>query len=365
MEFDLNNFLVFLSTCILTKGTNRTIILDGQRNNFVAIPETMNVVLEEFKKKKSINEVIQFFGDDNKQTIFEYIEFLIDYEFAILVDEEEFDNFIEIDTSFEMPAIITNCIIENPKSKDESFEKTIKELIAFNCQNIQIVFYELNEISLLIEIVNYLNNFDFRSIDLIIPFARGTLKYILEKHTEKIKITNVLVHSTPIEILKEDFKNFSVNFIENKITNFTSCGVVSQKYFTVNKLKVLESINHNSCLHKKLAIDKDGNVKNCPAMGENFGNIKDTSLHEAVNKSGFKKYWNITKDQIEVCKDCEFRHICTDCRAFVENPEDQYSKPLKCGYSPYTNVWEEWSTNPLKEKAIQYYGMQQLVKKQD
>jgi hypothetical protein len=78
---------------------------------------------------------------------------------------------------------------------------------------------------------------------------------------------------------------------------------------------------------------------------------------EALEKPGFKK------DQIEVCKDCEFRYICTGCRAYLEDPEDIHSKPLKCGYNPYTCEWEEWSTNPLKQKAIEHYGMQELVKK--
>ena len=47
----------------------------------------------------------------------------------------------------------------------------------------------------------------------------------------------------------------------------------------------------------------------------------------------------------------------------IEDPNNIYSKPLKCGYSPYTNQWEEWSTNPLKQQAIEFYGMQELVKK--
>ena len=90
-------------------------------------------------------------------------------------------------------------------------------------------------------------------------------------------------------------------------------------------------------------------------MKESYGNIKDTTLEEVLNKKGFKKLWTIHKDKIKVCQDCEFRHICTDCRAYREDPEDIYSKPLKCGYSPYTNEWEEWSTNPLKQKAIKHY----------
>ena len=96
-------------------------------------------------------------------------------------------------------------------------------------------------------------------------------------------------------------------------------------------------------------------------MSQSFGNIKDTTLAEALEKPDFKKYWNINKDKIHVCKDCEFRYICTDCRAYVEDPEDILSKPLKCGYNPYTGEWSEWSTNPLKQKAIEHYGMQDLL----
>jgi SPASM domain peptide maturase of grasp-with-spasm system len=93
-------------------------------------------------------------------------------------------------------------------------------------------------------------------------------------------------------------------------------------------------------------------------MSLSFGNIKDIMLEKALNHENFKKYWNITKDQIAVCKDCEFRHICTDCRAYIEEPNDMYSKPLKCGYDPYSNKWSEWSTNPLKRKGIKFYGME-------
>ena len=111
----------------------------------------------------------------------------------------------------------------------------------------------------------------------------------------------------------------------------------------------------------KVSVDQNGNIKNCPSMKETFGNIKDTTLSEAIEKPGFKKYWDINKDKIHVCKDCEFRYICTDCRAYVEDPEDILSKPLKCGYNPYTGEWSEWSTNPLKQKAIDFYGMRDLV----
>jgi SPASM domain peptide maturase of grasp-with-spasm system len=148
-----------------------------------------------------------------------------------------------------------------------------------------------------------------------------------------------------------------------KISSSNNCGIISKDYFTTNIPHFTESQHHNTCLNRKISIDANGEIKNCPSMAKSYGNIKDTKLIDVVNNPEFQKVWHIKKDEITKCKDCEFRHICTDCRAYLENPEDQYSAPLKCGYDPYTCEWEEWSTNPLKEKAIEFYGMQELVKK--
>jgi SPASM domain peptide maturase of grasp-with-spasm system len=148
-----------------------------------------------------------------------------------------------------------------------------------------------------------------------------------------------------------------VFYIKEIITGANHCGRISTRYFVSNLNFFTESQHHNTCLNRKISIDQNGNIKNCPNMTKDYRNISSTTLQEALNHPDFKKYWNITKDKISVCKDCEFRHICTDCRAYIENPEDIYSKPLKCGYNPYTCEWEDWSTNPLKEKVIKHYGI--------
>jgi len=83
-------------------------------------------------------------------------------------------------------------------------------------------------------------------------------------------------------------------------------------------------------------------------MEKSFGNISSISLKEIISNENFSRLWTINKDEIKVCQDCEFRYVCTDCRAYIENKEDIYSKPLKCGYNPYTCEWSEWSENKLK-----------------
>jgi radical SAM protein with 4Fe4S-binding SPASM domain len=73
-------------------------------------------------------------------------------------------------------------------------------------------------------------------------------------------------------------------------------------------------------------------------MLEDFGDIRTTPLREALEMPGFRDRWSVTKDSVGVCRDCEFRYICTDCRAYTDGG-DPLGKPAKCTYDPYTATW--------------------------
>lgn len=102
----------------------------------------------------------------------------------------------------------------------------------------------------------------------------------------------------------------------------------------------IESHSRNNCLNQKICIDHDGAIKNCPAMKQIYGYISTDKLIDIVKSSGFTSVWRITKDNVMVCKDCEFRYVCPDCRVFINNRDNIYSHPLKCKYNPYTAKWE-------------------------
>ena len=156
------------------------------------------------------------------------------------------------------------------------------------------------------------------------------------------RIGSIIVFSAPF------FKNIPITdpvsnflFVEENINEENSCkGYISKQYFSIDTKLFVESQLHNTCLNRKICIDADGEIKNCPSMKRSFGNIKDTTLKEAIEKPGFKELWFICKDKIDVCKDCEFRHMCTDCRAFIKDPDNIYSQPAKCPYNPYIAKWQ-------------------------
>jgi len=76
-------------------------------------------------------------------------------------------------------------------------------------------------------------------------------------------------------------------------------------------------------------------------MGTSFGDANQESFHDVIQNEEFKVKTSINKDQIAICQDCEFRYICTDCRAYLLDQDNPLSKPLKCAYDPYTGVWKE------------------------
>ncbi len=359
----MTHFKIF-PNCKIVSGKKNAIIHDLERNTSELIPLEFAKILNELDKKTPINILKSKYTDNEQKIIDVNLKHIVDKEYGIFCSEELFSCFPEMSLEFQESSEITNSIIELKYSTIFNLNNYLVQLEELGCFDVSIIFYELLSEKLFIDIFNQIPQNRIKSVEILSKWYDGINDSLFSSINEFCpKIVKLSFFACPFEKSEtwDKDKNilFDRQFVSTDITNFTHCGKVEPKYFNTHINKVLEAINHNSCLHKKIAIDTDGNIKNCPAVPESFGNIKTTSLREALNRSSFKKYWNLTKDNIEVCKDCEFRYICTDCRAFTERThisnEMDISKPLKCGYDPYLGEWKEWSINPLKQKTIQYY----------
>jgi len=353
------------SDILITKGVNRILISDLQRNSSELQSLELNNIVEELKSN-SIEEVFAFYDEESKEIVQEYLNFLLEKEYGFITENNWDENFPPLSLAFRDASTISNIFIETA-------DLLLSPQLVQSIENLGIrhlVIYCESELSLtsFLTLEGTLNNSCLESIEIFSLYHSGVDDDFIKTLNEKCaRIYSLIFHNcekTPFEVA--DIFKFNLVFTSEHL-KINSCGKVDLKYFDTNLMKVLEAVNHNSCLNKKIGIDINGNIKNCPAMPQIFGNINDISLEDVLNIKDFKAYWNITKNDIVVCKDCEFRNVCTDCRAFTERTHTNHagldiSKPLKCGYNPATNKWEEWSTNPLKQKAIQHYGMQQLVK---
>lgn len=363
-------YLKLFENCQIITGENRAIVCDLQRNDYVLIPLDLASLFD--KDKKLEPDEIRFQLDNDSIHVFnDYLSLLKEKEFVFSCSEEELPLFPDLSNEFAYPAIATNMIVDYNKNSKHDFQAILKNfIISANCRHLELRFFDIVDFKVIDGIMAFLNRSLVKSIQIYLKESQKVdYTFIIDWVKRNKKILKLVIHSSTENIIMRtpEYGFGAIVKIKQKISSSIHCGLIHPNYFNTQIKSYTESLHHNSCLNRKISIDVNGDIKNCPSMPESYGNIRDTSLEEALSKPGFKKYWNITKDDIEVCKDCEFRYICTDCRAYTErtkfNDNIDLSKPLKCGYNPYTNEWAEWSKNPLKQKAIEYYGMEELTKK--
>ncbi len=306
--------------CFFVKGYKMNLLFDIQNSVWYHI-------------KESEEELI---GNNLNIEMKEYLELN-----GIVLDIPDFmiDSLPQIDTSYKSPQIYEGIIIDISKKTSFHIPTILKKLDYLNLVNLQLRFFDSPEIGYLQEIIDSLDILTIESSEIILPYSIDTLD-VLEKDDyilKASKVFKVIFHSINLNSI---FKKSNINkiyFTSDYILDDSYCGQISALNFSSNPKHLFKSINYNSCLHKKIGIDVDGNIKNCPSLKFVIGNIEDL---DSINITGneFKTSF-IKKDDIEVCKDCEFRHICTDCRAFTDSSSRTNSRPMKCGYNPYIGKW--------------------------
>ena len=123
------------------------------------------------------------------------------------------------------------------------------------------------------------------------------------------------------------------------VRSASDCGYVSPDFFSVNVRAFTEALAFNSCLNRKVSIDAAGRIRNCPALPAAYGAVGEVPLARAVAREDFRAVWQVTKDQVEDCRVCEFRYVCQDCRAHLRDPLNPRSKPARCTYDPWQARW--------------------------
>ena len=357
-----DNHLKLFACCFPVKGASRSLICDVQRYKTYFIPNSLYDMLL-CLNERSINSIYALYGANNEETITEYIQFLIENDLAFICPKKDLQNFPSINVDdFDLPYDISNAILELDDVDPVFLQTVVSQLIEVRCTAVEIRFLTQIELPQLDYVLSLFSDSIIKIINVILIDNGYNLEEVKNLFFIHLRVTKIFIGSSINEAYYSNFTPGSseIIFTNRKIHLPSCCGNFSKNDLNYNISFFAEAQKFNTCLNRKVAIDKTGNIKNCPSMSVSFGNIFDTKISTVIQKSDFVEKWLINKDQIEICRDCEFRYNCMDCRAYLEDPSNNYSKPLKCGYSPYTNVWEEWSVNPLKNVAKTHYNLENI-----
>jgi len=353
-------FIVF-GNVQLNKGAKRCLILDSYRKLYYLIPLGLFNILKKYKNQ-TISDIYRKFNKNEWSVLDEYFDFLVKEDLVFLTPFiSDLKRFKPMSIQWDHYGLITNSVMEF-KSMDQFNDRkfVLNQINNLNCMYLQLFFSCTIKFEDFEGLALAFEDTEFRSIEIFSIYNQTINTELIASFFQKYtRISKIVLYCSPQNITNDYLQGFSsLIYSMQKNGDALACGKISPTYFSATVSHYTESQHHNTCLNRKICIDEEGEIKNCPSMPKSYGNIKNTNLLEIINNPTFQEVWHLKKDDITKCKDCEFRHICTDCRAFVDNPEDKFSAPLKCGYNPYTGEWEEWSKNPLKEKAIEFYGLQ-------
>ena len=355
------SYMLLRPQVITTTGYNRSLLIDLGKGSYFFIPNSLAEFIRENNKKK-INAIFLEYPVDDRAVVQEYLDWLLTQGLAITCASTAFiNNISKVAFNWDSPFEITNCILELSTANFDYFGQIIKELAACRVPFLELRVFEHLDFELLYKALEIVQESDLKHVRLIVKYTGDlNIKKIRKAFQYFTILSSIDIFSAGLD------KSFTihdgttaVNYRTEHLSN-CSCGKFGINYFSPNMEFYSESRAYNSCLNRKVAIDANGAIKNCPSLSQSYGNIQTVSLTEVLAMKGFQDLWGLNKEKIKVCRDCEFRDICTDCRAYLQDPRDVFSKPLKCGYDPYSCEWKDWSKNPLSQKSIEYYNLQEL-----
>ncbi|HEX2223944.1 MAG TPA: grasp-with-spasm system SPASM domain peptide maturase [Thermoanaerobaculia bacterium] len=335
-------FRLFAS-CIPVKGARRSVVCDLQRGTYQLIPNGLYEILTEHRDQPVV-AIKAAYDHEFDEEIDEYFQFLLDQEFGFWCDEPEL--FPDLDLTWDAPGRITNALIDVDAGSRHDFPALLAQLDALGCAALEVRFFRPCTLADLRQVLEASRHGRLRSVQLLFPHGDGLADEALDQLCRDYpRLSGLVVHSAPEDRRrKAPGTPVPLHYRKAVIDSADHCGQVHPGYFVTNIGHFTEAQQHNTCLNRKLSIDARGEIRNCPSLPKSFGNAAEAPLADALAQPGFRELWTVHKDEIEVCRDCEFRYVCTDCRAYLTDPGNLYAKPRKCGYDPYTAQWSTGST---------------------
>ncbi|HEX8431974.1 MAG TPA: grasp-with-spasm system SPASM domain peptide maturase [Longimicrobium sp.] len=330
-------FILF-ANCVPVRGARRSTICDLQRGRVHPVPNGLHEVVTA-GRGRTLAELKADYGPDAASVLDGYFTFLLENDLGFWCDDPA--AFPPLDMGWDHPGRVSNAIVDVGPRSEHDFAALVRQLDELGCRALQIRVFAPWPLARLDAALAHAAKSRLRAIEVIFPWSpEWNGREMADLVLRHPRVSSMLVHSAP-ERRTEAFGpgDTPVHYTEQVIDHHSHCGQVHPAYFAVTLGGFTEATGANSCLNRKISVDAEGEIRNCPSMPRSFGNAARVPLAGALEADGFREHWGVTKDQVRTCRDCEFRYVCTDCRAWLRDPADALSKPAKCGYDPYTAAW--------------------------
>jgi hypothetical protein len=308
------------SDIIITDGYSRSLLQDMGRGEYKFIPKLLSLKIKEYDGIYEYHELLKKFSCEQESLIFkEYFSFLSEHEYIFDIHPSQIQFLDEINTDFSYP-----------------FDITTIDLFIFS-KNIDYIIQAIDR-NLFINIPNF---------KLYIPnsISLDEIKNLIKKINKYCPTFVKIITNVPCQILESDLvliENIDYEIDENY---FKSKRYQEKFPMVVNGfIQYSEAIKYNPYFNKRVYIDNDCNVRCSPESVNIIANIKNIRTNTELIKSIFsnteyKNLSNISRNKIEICKDCEIRNMCVYNSITIKNKK-YWNMEINCCYNPYIAKWQ-------------------------
>lgn len=173
------------------------------------------------------------------------------------------------------------------------------------------LLFEIDENAWVPDLNYHYMNYDDMPIELEVE--EGVDPRLVERKFRNLHISRLTWYGDTIPCL-----HLNVNEIIKKEKNFQECIELSRARMPFRKIRADQygfNKRYNTCWGKKVAVAVNGDIKPCVYADTVVGNLENDNILDVLEK--LKPYWEITKDKVEGCGDCELRYACFDCRVIA------------------------------------------------
>ena len=313
---------------LISRGYTRSVLLDIAKGLIHYFP---NDLLSRIENSEFKNLNLESFSKDER-------EFLIEKELVFGVDVHNADCFPRINFDWFFPAKITNIVFE---------------LSDINAQNLHklIEFEGAAHINFVLR-----SDCEKNSIDKVIKFFRvyecDSCEFTLLENID-IELLSYL-ESSIVDVKKcivvNNWADYNFGYKDKAENDFEGSRMLDFNdsiipiSITKNLMHFTEAQEHHTYFNQKLYFGTNGEIKNSLESILCFGQLQGINnankLIDIIESKKFKEHWTVKKTETDVCRDCEFKYLCTDNRLPIKRSNGAWFHGTECKYNPYIAKWQ-------------------------
>ena len=335
MNIPKDKYLKIFECCLPVRGFARSIIYDLNRNDYDFIPNELCDFLQAYN-----NRCIDWssFSPEEASTVQEYLVFLLEKQYIFFCEEWETALFPPISKEWDFPGHLLSVIAEiGPTWTAEQQTALLEALQETHCPHLQLYSHVNRPLTFYANFLEKINKSHLRSVELIVPYYEGVEGVLEDFFSRNMRLKNLILYQAPEARAVRIGEMMDQCFMVDQPLQLNT--KVDFGYFQVNVSLFTESQHYHTFFHRKAFINGQGEVLRHPEDSQRFGRLGEQSLLQISQQKDFQYYWQAHKEKTDICRQCEFRHMCVDGRVPKRRADDSWYHEEACQYNPFVAKW--------------------------